>query len=122
MSTILVIAGIALLGGLGAIGRFLLDGAAQERVGSQFPLGTFVVNTVGSLGLGLVTGLAVGHRTSLLLGAGLLGSFTTFSTWVFESHRVAEEGEAGLASVNFLIGLVFGVGGLLLGRTLGGVL
>lgn len=118
MTTALVVAGIAVLGGAGAIGRFLLDGAVQERLLGQFPAGTFVVNTLGSLGLGVLTGLALGHHASLLLAGGLLGSFTTFSTWVFEAHRLAEEGEPLLAFATFAAGLAAGIAGVLVGRAL----
>jgi fluoride exporter len=122
MTAVLVATGIALLGGAGAVARFLLDGTVQERLLAQFPAGTFVVNTGGSFALGVVTGLALGHRASLLVAAGLLGSFTTFSTWVFEAHRLAEEGEEALALATFAVGLAAGIGGLLLGRTLGDAL
>ena len=76
------------------MGRFLLDGAVQERLLGQFPAGTFVVNTIGSLGLGILTGLALGHRASLVLAGGLLGSFTTFSTWVFDDIRAQLESDS----------------------------
>jgi fluoride exporter len=118
--TAVVVAGIAVLGGFGAIARFLLDAAVEERVAGQFPAGTFVVNSAGSFALGILTGASLGHHSSLVFATGLLGSFTTFSTWMLESHRLAEEGEAWLAALNVAVGLAAGVGGFLAGRAIGG--
>jgi CrcB protein len=118
--TLPVVAGIVVLGGLGAIARFLLDGAVEARVAGQFPAGTFAVNTVGSFALGVLTGASLGHHSSLVFATGLIGSFTTFSTWMLESHRLAEEGEGWLAAANVAVGLAAGIGGFLVGRALGG--
>lgn len=117
-----VILGIGLLGGAGAIARFLLDGAVAGRLGRTFPFGTLVVNLTGALALGLLVGLAAGGDTLRLLGTGLLGAYTTFSTWAFESHRLAEDGEARLGAANFLVSLVLGVMAAWLGRKLGAAL
>ncbi|HZL48494.1 MAG TPA: fluoride efflux transporter CrcB [Solirubrobacteraceae bacterium] len=110
--------GVALLGGIGALGRFLLDTLISARAGG-FPLGTFVVNITGSLLLGLLTGLAVEGQALLLLGTATLGSYTTFSTWMLETHRLAEDGEVTAATVNILLSLTVGVGGAALGRAIG---
>jgi fluoride exporter len=115
-----VVGGIVVLGGLGAIARFLLDGALQERVPGQFPVGTFAVNTIGSAVLGVLTGASLEHRASLVFATGLVGAFTTFSTWMLEAHRLAEEGEPWLAALNVAVSLAAGVGGFLLGRAIGG--
>ncbi len=114
-----VILGIGLLGGAGAIARFLLDGTVADRLGRTFPFGTLVVNLSGALALGLLVGLAPGGDTLRLLGTGLLGAYTTFSTWAFESHRLAEAGEARLSAVNFAVSLALGVLAVWLGRKLG---
>jgi fluoride exporter len=112
-------AGVALLGGIGAITRFVLDGLISSRVGRGFPLGTFVINATGALLLGLLTGLAVTGDTLVLAGAATLGSFTTFSTWMFESHRLTENAELPGALVNILLSLAVGVGAAALGRMIG---
>ncbi len=86
--SVLLVAGIGLLGGLGAIGRLLLDGAVSARAGAGFPWGTPAVNVTGSLALGGLVGAVAGGDGVRLAAIGLLGSFTTLSTWAFESHRL----------------------------------
>jgi fluoride exporter len=111
--------GVALLGGVGALARFLLDGIVGSRSSSSFPLGTFAVNITGAFLLGLVTGLALSGDALVLAGTATLGSYTTFSTWMLETQRLQEEGEWGLAVANSVVSLVVGLGAIALGRTLG---
>jgi CrcB protein len=111
--------GVALLGGVGAVARFALDGLIAARAGGRFPLGTLAVNLSGALALGLVTGLAASGETLVLVGAATLGSYTTFSTWMLESHRLTEDVEIPLASLNVVLSLIAGVGAAALGRLLG---
>jgi CrcB protein len=112
-----VIAGIGLLGGVGAIARFLLDGAVSARAGRSFPWGTLVVNLTGAFALGFLTGKLSGDA-QLLVGTGLLGGYTTFSTWMFESHRLGEDGALRAGVVNLLGSLILGILAVWLGRTL----
>ena len=114
--TVLVGIGIGLLGGLGAIARFLLDGAVSARTGSGFPWGTLAVNATGSFALGLLGGAA--DDTYRLLGTGLLGAYTTFSTWMLESHRLGEDGRLRLGALNVVLSLAVGVAAVWLGRQL----
>ena len=114
-----VLIGLGLLGGVGAVLRFLLDRGVSARTGREFPYGTLAVNLVGSLALGVLAGAAVGGDAYRLSATGLIGAFTTFSTWSFESHRLAEEGRAGHGALNLLISLAFGLGAVWLGRRLG---
>jgi CrcB protein len=113
---------IGVTGGLGAIGRFLLDGAVSTRVGRGFPFGTLAVNLLGSLLLGALVGAAVRGDAYQLAGTGLIGSFTTFSTWALESHRLGEDGQLRLGALNFGVSLVLGVAAAWAGRELGAVL
>jgi fluoride exporter len=99
---------VPLLGGVGAIARFLLDGEVQQRFATEFPLGTFVVNMVGTFVLGLLTGAGIAGAALLLLGTATLGSFTTFSTWMFESERLGEDGEARLMNLNLALSFAAG--------------
>jgi len=111
--------GVVLLGGAGAIARFVLDSAVSARLGRGFPLGTLVVNASGALALGLLTGLAASGDTLVLAGTATLGSYTTFSTWMLETHRLAEDGALAPAALNVLVSLAIGIGAELLGRAIG---
>ena len=117
-----VIAGVGLLGGVGAIARVLLDGAVSARAGRSFPWGTLAVNLSGALVLGILAGAAVQGDALRLAGTGLIGAFTTFSTWVFESHRLGEDGELRAGVVNLVGSLVLGIAAVWLGRQIGGLL
>jgi CrcB protein len=120
--TVLVWVGVAILGGAGAVARFALDGAVSERFGSQLPWGTFAVNVSGAFALGAVTGAAVGEDALLIVGGGLLGSYTTFSTWMLETHRLGEDGQGLRLALNLAGSLAVGIGAAALGRLLGGAL
>jgi fluoride exporter len=111
--------GVALLGGVGTSGRFLLDKLISLRAGSGFPFGTLAVNASGALLLGLLTGLAVKGEALVLAGTATLGSYTTFSTWMFESQRLAEDTEIAGAFVNILLSLAVGVTAAAVGRAIG---
>jgi CrcB protein len=114
-----VLLAVGALGGLGAIARLLLDGATARRLGRDFPYGTLAVNLSGSLALGLVVGAAAGGDAYRLAATGFLGAYTTFSTWMFESHRLAEDGRSGVGALNVGAGLVLGIAAVWLGRRLG---
>jgi fluoride exporter len=113
---IIVWAGVGLLGGVGALLRFAVDGFVAERGGSEFPLGTFAVNVSGSFALGLLAGAGLHGDALVLAGTAVIGSYTTFSTWMFETHRLAEEGELWPALLNIALSLLAGVGAAALGR------
>ena len=113
---------VGLLGGVGAIARFLLDGAVSERAGSRLPWGTFVVNMTGTFALGVLVGADVHGDAFMLAGVATLGSYTTFSTWLFETHRLGEQGQRGGMALNVVVSLVAGVGLAALGRLVGGAL
>jgi CrcB protein len=117
--SLVVVLGVGMSGGVGAIGRFLLDGAVAGRVGREFPYGTLAVNVLGAFVLGVWVGAALGQDAYRLVGTGLVGAFTTFSTWALESHRLGEDGELRLGVLNFAISLVIGVGAAWAGRHLG---
>jgi CrcB protein len=111
---------VGALGGLGAVGRFLLDGAVSARVAGRVPDGTLAVNLSGAFVLGVLVGAALGGNPYRELGIGLVGGYTTYSTWALESHRLGEDGELRLGAANFGVSLVLGVAAAWLGRELGG--
>jgi len=97
---------------IGAPARYVVDGLVQERVDRDLPAGTPLVNITGSFLLGLLTGLATHHGLSpaakTVLGTGFCGAYTTFSTFTFETVRLAEEGDYGDAVRNVGLSLVIG--------------
>jgi CrcB protein len=109
----------AALGGLGAILRFVLDGAVATRAGRDFPYGTLAVNITGAVLLGLMVGLAVHGDEAVLIGTATIGSYTTFSTWMLETQRLVEEGEVANAFANASVSLALGIAAVALGRWLG---
>ena len=118
----LVVLAIGLIGGFGAIGRFLLDGAVSQRVRGSFPWGTLAVNLTGAFVLGALAGATLSRNAYLIAGVGLVGTYTTYSTWMLESHRLAEDGRASLGVANLLGSLVAGVTVAWLGQRLGAAL
>jgi CrcB protein len=107
--------GVALLGGGGACARFLVDSAIAVRA---FPLGTLVVNLSGAFLLGVLSDSGASADVYLLAGTATLGAYTTFSTWMFETQRAAEDGRGRVAIANLAISLVLGLGAVALGRAL----
>ena len=118
----LVLAGVGLAGGAGACARFLVDRAVTRRAGLAFPVGTLTVNLVGALTLGLLAGLTVGGDVYRLAATGVLGAFTTFSTWMFETRRLGQAGRRRAAWGNLALALAFGLLAVWLGRELGAAL
>jgi CrcB protein len=102
---------VAAGGAVGASLRWLLAGAVQRAAGGAFPWGTFAVNALGSFALGflfvyLIERSTTGELLRLAVTVGLLGAFTTFSTYSLESIRLMQSGAFGLAAANVL-GQVF---------------
>ncbi|WP_367325203.1 fluoride efflux transporter CrcB [Streptomyces sp. HUAS ZL42] len=110
MNWLLVVVG----GMVGAPLRYLTDRAVQARHDSVFPWGTFVVNVTGSLVLGLLTGAvtagAAGSHLQLLLGTGLCGALTTYSTFSYETLRLTETGAGLYAAANVVASVAAGLG------------
>jgi CrcB protein len=117
--SILIWVAVALIGGAGSLARFLVDGAVSAAGGRDFPFGTMAVNISGAVLLGLVTGLTLGNDEALLAGTAAVGSYTTFSTWMLETQRLAEERQYRKAVLNVVVSLVLGVAAAALGRLIG---
>lgn len=87
---------VGLAASLGALARYLLDQAVGHKWESAFPWGTWVINISGSFILGLITGFALHHGLNAhvvsVLGTGICGGYTTFSTFNFETIRLTEDG------------------------------
>jgi CrcB protein len=113
---------VGLLGGVAAAARFGLDAAIHRRNTAPFPLGIFAVNVGGSLALGLVAGAALHGEALVIVAGGGIGSFTTFSTWMLDAHRLDQAGLTRLAWLNIGLSLVVGFAAVALGHWLGGAL
>ncbi len=98
-------------GALGALARHGTGRVMATRLGAGAPWGVLAVNLAGAFLLGLLVGAAPGDRIVLVLGAGFLGSYTTFSTWMLETDALAMRGRYADALLN-LVGPV--VGGFML--------
>ncbi|HVW18695.1 MAG TPA: fluoride efflux transporter CrcB [Solirubrobacteraceae bacterium] len=109
----------AVAGGLGAYARFFVDGVVSLRAGREFPYGTLIVNLSGAVALGLISGAALSHTGETLLGTATVGAYTTFSTWMLETQRLAEDGEVAPVYLNVLVSLFAGLGAVALGRAIG---
>ncbi|MFJ6567870.1 fluoride efflux transporter CrcB [Streptomyces sp. NPDC091292] len=122
MNWLLVIGGAM----VGAPLRYLTDRAVQSRHDTVFPWGTFTVNVVGCLVLGLLTGAVTAGATSaqvqLLVGTGLCGALTTYSTFSYETLRLAEDGAGVFAVANVVGSVLVGLGAAFAGAEVAGVL
>jgi CrcB protein len=111
---------------IGAPARYLIDGWVRRRTNGAFPWGTFVVNVSGSFLLGGLTGVVLYHGVDptvrTIVGTGGLGAYTTFSTFTFETVRLAEEGAVDGAVRNALGSVVVGLAAASLGLALAAML
>lgn len=120
--TVLVVAGLGLAGGAGSVARYVLDAAVTARRPGPFPVATLVINVLGSLLLGVLTGLVlfqgVGDSWRVVLGTGFCGGFTTFSTASLASVTLARAGRQDLALLNVLLSWGLSTGAAVLGLAL----
>jgi CrcB protein len=109
-----VIVWVAIGGAIGAVARYALTGAVQRYASSSFPYGTFLVNVLGCFAFGLIFGLTE-HRFSIspalktFLLVGVLGGFTTFSSYTFESFQLIRDAFLMKAIVNAIGQVVVGL-------------
>lgn len=100
-------------GGLGSFCRFYIASWAIDQLGPSFPFGTLIVNLLGSLIIGLIAGLpqasaSLAPNTRLFLMTGILGGFTTFSSYEYESFMLTTDGEFGKAALNLILSMCLG--------------
>ena len=109
-------------GFIGSVARFLLSGAVtQVTTASRFPFGTLVVNALGCLAIGILSGIAeqtgaFSPNTRLLLFTGVLGGFTTFSAFAYETLFLGREHAWSLALVNVVAQVALGLAALFIGH------
>ena len=106
---------VAAGGALGSVGRYLLSGwVLRHALQWQFPLGTFLVNVLGCLGVGVLAGLVAKHdlltpELRLLLFTGIAGGFTTFSAFGLETFSLLRKGEIGIATAYVVLSVLIGM-------------
>lgn len=110
---------VGLLGGAAAAARYLIDSAFAARADHPFPLGVLAINLAGTLVLGLLAGAALSGEALIIVAGGAIGSFTTFSTWMLDSHRLAEAGHAHLVWLNLGLSLIAGFAAVVIGHWIG---
>jgi fluoride exporter len=101
-------AGVALIGGVGSVLRFVVDRAVARRAARSFPFGTLAVNISGAALLGFLGGLMLSKDAALLAGTAFVGSYTTFSTWMLETQRLGEERQLRTAVANIVVSVALG--------------
>jgi CrcB protein len=113
---------VGLLGGVAAAARFVVDAAIHRRAQGPFPVGIFAVNVGGAFALGLVAGAALHGQALAIVAGGGIGSFTTYSTWILDAHRLDQAGHTRLAWLNIGLSLAAGFAAVAIGHWLGGAL
>ena len=113
---------LAVGGGVGTILRYLLSGLTHKFTSDIFPWGTLVVNLLGSFAIGVLWELAeqeiISVQLKIFIFVGILGGFTTFSTYNLENFNLIRDGEFHLTFMNVFLSNVFGIGLVFLGSTL----
>jgi len=121
--TVLLVVGA---GACGALLRYLVERAVHLRLGPGFPFGSLLINVSGSFVLGLVVSVAAHHQLPAsvvtVVGTGLLGAYTTFSTFSFDTVSLLERGRLRASASNVGLTLVAGFGAAAAGLALGSVL
>jgi fluoride exporter len=115
-TAVLVWVGVALIGGVGSVLRFLVDRTVARRLARPFPFGTLAVNISGAALLGLLGGLALSKDAALLAGTAFVGAYTTFSTWMLETQRLGEERQTWAALANIVVSVLLGMAAAFLGQ------
>jgi CrcB protein len=105
---------VAIGGAIGSVARYVLSTAILRISGSLFPIGTFVVNVAGCMAFGAIIGAAeqrfiLTPETRVFLLVGVLGGFTTFSSYAFESFALMQDGQLAMAAANIVGQVVVGL-------------
>ena len=101
---------VAIGGAFGSLSRYKLGLFIAKKYSKSFPLGTFLINLTGAFALGILNGLSLSKSGQLLFMDGFLAAYTTFSTYLFETFQLFEEGErrtsVGYLSLSILLGVL----------------
>ncbi len=104
---------IFLGGGLGSCLRYLLQSSVGKSDGISFPTGTFLINIIGCLAIGITAGLMLRYKLNpawgLLVMTGLLGGFTTFSSFGLEFVQLVKNNQTGIALLYMILSNFVGI-------------
>jgi CrcB protein len=114
-------------GGIGAAARYWLQGLAYQKLGSDFPYGTLIVNVIGCILIGFLMSsmeerFLVQPSLRVFLTIGILGGFTTFSSFSFETIAMLRDGELLIAGMNVIVSVGVCLAGTWIGVQLGKLL
>jgi CrcB protein len=118
---------LIVFGAAGTLARYGLDGLIQQRVGARFPAGILAINLIGCLLLGLIGQFSLNHISVLPdwrigLTVGLMGGFTTFSTFGWDTVRMLNDGEwvkaLAYVAASVIGGIICMIGGMRIGNAL----
>lgn len=119
----MILLGLLLAAACGALLRYEVELHVRRRFGPSFPFGTLLINVTGSFALGLLVGLAEHHAVRAgvvtVLGTGLLGAYTTFSTFTYDTLGLAGRGRTGASAANVGVSLALGLGAAAIGLATG---
>ncbi|HTR90048.1 MAG TPA: fluoride efflux transporter CrcB [Solirubrobacteraceae bacterium] len=110
---------VAALGAVGALARILLEDLVSVKLPLAFPVGTLAVNLSGAFILGVLAGATLTGSAYTLAGGASLGAYTTFSTWMLETHSLAEDTRRQAALANIILSAALGLAAAALGHALG---
>ncbi len=108
-------------GGFGAVARYVLGAFMLQRMGPGFPYGTLLINVLGCFAIGIVSQLSITRALGvtpsvrIFLAVGVLGGFTTFSSFAYEAVTIASERAAGVALLYVALSVVLGMAAAFLG-------
>ena len=114
-------------GGIGAVFRYLLAGWIYKVIGTDFPYGTLVVNVVGCFVIGLFLTMAedrflISPSVRTFVAVGIIGGFTTFSTFNFETLELLKDGAISLALLNVGASVIVGLSATWVGAIIGRII
>ena len=114
-------------GGIGAVFRYLLAGWIYKIIGTDFPYGTLVVNVIGCFLIGLFLTIAedrflINPSLRIFVAVGIIGGFTTFSTFNFETIELLRDGAFALGMMNVVASIVLGLSATWVGSILGKII
>ncbi|MCK5494364.1 MAG: fluoride efflux transporter CrcB [Candidatus Omnitrophica bacterium] len=110
---------VAAGGAIGALLRYIVSGIGYRLSSSVLPISTLFINVIGSLGIGFLWGIferfAISPNVRVFIFIGILGSYTTFSTFSLETFNLLRDGEYRIAFINVIFSVILSIGAVFMG-------